>query len=490
LVFPILLFLILAVVYPMRRIMPGVECLGLDLSGRTRAQAVAALQENWLGRTVRLTSGDAQWTFTPARLGLALDTETIVGAAFQRGRTLDRLAARVRGEETFEIEPAVIYDVASVQGHLRALQALIDLEPVPPSLHLTGGRVEVIPSRPGRALDLVATARRLQVAPVEVVLTGQLDLAIAPVPAPDVDLEEVVEQANDWLANTLLVEAYDPISGQTLRWHAAPQQWGAWVSLAVDPVRLAEGAPALDWGFDTLAARTALESQVTAWATGGQVAASAYVDLDAGTGAMREAVMDEHWRVHLRVYHRGSQHTVQFGETLSSISREVGIPYPWIEAANPGVSDDLHVGQVIQVPSPDEMLPLPVVENKRIVVSISRQRLWAYQNGNLVWEWVVSTGIPSSPTAPGVFQIQSHDGTAYASSWDLWMPHFLGIYRPVPSSSFMNGFHGFPTRDGASLLWTGDLGHPVTFGCILLDTANAALLYDWAEAGVIVEIQQ
>jgi lipoprotein-anchoring transpeptidase ErfK/SrfK len=147
------------------------------------------------------------------------------------------------------------------------------------------------------------------------------------------------------------------------------------------------------------------------------------------------------------------------------------------------------VGQVIEIPSPDVMLPLPVVENKRIVVSISRQRMWAYQDGGLVWEWTVSTGIASSPTAPGVFQVQSHDGTAYASSWDLWMPYFMGIYRPVPSSSFMNGFHGFPTRDGATLLWTGNLGYPVTFGCILLDTGNAALLYEWAEDGVVVEIQ-
>ena len=206
--------------------------------------------------------------------------------------------------------------------------------------------------------------------------------------------------------------------------------------------------------------------------------------------AMREAVIQGRWTVRLRAYHFGSQHTVRSGETLASISREVGIPYPWLEQANPGVGDSLRVGQVIQVPSPDVMLPLPVIENKRIVVSISRQRMWAYQDGSLVWEWVVSTGIDSSPTAPGVFQVQSHDGTAYAASWDLWMPHFMGIYRPVPSSDFMNGFHGFPTRDSVSLLWTGNLGNPVTFGCILVDTGNAALLYDWAEDGVVVEIQK
>jgi lipoprotein-anchoring transpeptidase ErfK/SrfK len=143
---------------------------------------------------------------------------------------------------------------------------------------------------------------------------------------------------------------------------------------------------------------------------------------------------------------------------------------------------------IITIPSPDGLLPLPVVEGKRIVVSLSQQKMWAYENGAVKWEWPVSTGIASSPTAPGVFQVQTHEINAYAANWDLWMPHFIGIYRPVPTSDFMNGFHGFPTRNGSTLLWTDDLGHPVTYGCLLISSDNAALLYDWAEAGVVVEI--
>jgi lipoprotein-anchoring transpeptidase ErfK/SrfK len=65
----------------------------------------------------------------------------------------------------------------------------------------------------------------------------------------------------------------------------------------------------------------------------------------------------------------------------------------------------------------------------------------------------------------------------------------MGIYRPVPTSDFMNGFHGFPTRSGRELLWTGDLGHEVTYGCVLLSSENADLLFNWAEEGVVVEIQ-
>ncbi len=148
------------------------------------------------------------------------------------------------------------------------------------------------------------------------------------------------------------------------------------------------------------------------------------------------------------------------------------------------------MGQAIVIPSPDALLPLPPVPGKRIVVSISEQRAWVYENGQLKWEWPASTGIDSSPTAPGVFQIQSHEPNAYAGNWDLWMPSFMGIYRPVPTSEFMNGFHGFPTRGQAQLLWTGDLGRRVTYGCILLSSENAQLLYEWAEEGVVVEVQR
>jgi LysM repeat protein len=192
--------------------------------------------------------------------------------------------------------------------------------------------------------------------------------------------------------------------------------------------------------------------------------------------------------VHVRAYHRARRHVVRPGDTLSGIAVQYGVPYPWIQAANPGVGDALSTGQALVVPSPDVFLPLPVVEGKRIVVSLSEQRLRAYEGGTLIWDWPVSTGIESSPTAPGVFQVQSHEENAYASNWDLWMPYFMGIYRPVPDAPFMNGFHGFPTRGGANLLWTGSLGAPVTYGCILVDSARVTELYAWAEEGVVVHI--
>jgi lipoprotein-anchoring transpeptidase ErfK/SrfK len=256
--------------------------------------------------------------------------------------------------------------------------------------------------------------------------------------------------------------------------------WGTWLTLETS------GAPGLSpvqWRVDRSRVAAYVQGQNEALGNG------RYFDVDATTNTLAEAIENERQEVRLRVFHHARQHVVQSGETLSSIAFDYGIPYPWIQQANPSLGDNLSVGQTITIPSPDELLPLPVVENKRIVVSLNEQRMWVYENGALKWEWVVSTGIDSSPTAPGVFQVQSHEPNAYASVWDLWMPQFMGIYRPVPTSDFMNGFHGFPTRNGTNLLWTNSLGRKVTYGCILVSNDNIALLYDWAEEGVIVEVR-
>ena len=53
----------------------------------------------------------------------------------------------------------------------------------------------------------------------------------------------------------------------------------------------------------------------------------------------------------------------------------------------------------------------------------------------------------------------------------------------------MNGIHGLPTLSNGNRLWAGNLGHPVSYGCIILDLDAAEDLYNWAEEGVVVEIQ-
>ena len=469
----------LALLHRSDLILPGVEALDVDLGGKTTTEAAIALQQNWAQRLIVLYADDTTYAVTPAALGIILDAEATAQAAHKQGRSLGSIKAMRRGEARVTVAPLWVVDRTISEASMRALASQFDVPPVDAGIGMVNGGIEVIPPAPGRALDVAASVAWLEQQADRVVAEERLDLATAPVQPAIGDVSAAAAQASQMLANPLSIHAYDPITDETLAWTIPPDVWGAWLSVGID----AGDSTSLNWELDAQRAEAGLAAQM--------VMPSPDRDLDwpQAVGAVRDAIAIPSWYVHLRVYHHDQQHTIAEGETLASIAYDHGIPYPWIQQANPGVGDALHVDQVLTIPSPDVFLPLPVVENKRIVVSLEEQKMRAYENGAIKWEWPVSTGIPSTPTSPGVFQIQSHDPNAYASSWDLWMPHFMGIYRPVPTSDFMNGFHGFPARGGSQLLWTGDLGRRVTYGCIMVGAENAATLYEWAEEGVVVEIQ-
>ena len=159
-----------------------------------------------------------------------------------------------------------------------------------------------------------------------------------------------------------------------------------------------------------------------------------------------------------------------------------------IMAANEGLTiNNLTAGMDLIIPSRNILLPLPVIPEKRIVIDLSDQQMTVYENGQLRNTHSVSTGMADSPTMAGIFQVQTHEINAYASNWDLYMPHFLGIYEAWPG--FMNGIHGLPLLSSGQRLWASNLGSPASYGCIILDLAAAEDLYQWAENGVVVEIR-
>lgn len=197
--------------------------------------------------------------------------------------------------------------------------------------------------------------------------------------------------------------------------------------------------------------------------------------LDEATAQVLEALNAGGGTVSLYLTHPERRHTVRPGETFDSIATGYGMPPGVIAEANPGVDPNrLWAGQELVIPSPDVLLPHMPVAGKRIVISIGRQRLRAYEHGALRFDWPCSTGIASSPTLPGVFQVLEKVENAYASRWRLWMPHFLAVYRAGPD--FHNGIHALPIQDGGGRLWAGLLGRPASYGCIILGVNEAATL--------------
>lgn len=460
-------------------IFPAVSAVGVNLGGMTQPEAITALQQVAQTPNMTVQAGAARQMVSLAQLGYTLDAAAMVSEAYERGRDpgnwRELPQAFLLG---LDMAPIWQFDPLIAQTTLAAIATQAHIPPTPADLVYASGQVQITPGQPGSQLDIPAGLAWLQQQTPAGLVGRTLTLPMIAEEAPVNGLAEQSAAANAHLQHTLTIVAYDPISDETMTWAIPPSTWNQWV--------IARRMPDTPTGFVFALASNAVQDYFLL--NEAYLPTNQYLQAEEAAANLLTAYENGIWQVSLRLYHTEQEHVVQAGESLSSIARDYGMPYPWLEQANPGVTN-LYVGQTILIPSPDLFLPLPVVTNKRIIISISEQKMWAYENGALKWEWVISTGIADSPTASGVYQVQTHVDNAYAGNWDLWMPYFMGIYRPVPTSDFMNGFHGFPTRGSSQLLWTNSLGRPVTYGCILLSDENAAALYEWAEAGVVVEIQ-
>ncbi len=171
---------------------------------------------------------------------------------------------------------------------------------------------------------------------------------------------------------------------------------------------------------------------------------------------------------------------VRYGDTLPGIATQYYVDSFALARANGLNAPTLRMGQLLRVSGPG-LTPV-----KSIVVDLSEQHLDAYEGDHVVFSFVCSTGKAPYYTRTGEFHVQSKIPNAYGSVWDIWMPHWLGIYW---AGGTENGIHALPLMPNGTTLWAGYLGSPVSYGCIVLDTEDAKALYDWAQTGTPVVIQ-
>ena len=123
---------------------------------------------------------------------------------------------------------------------------------------------------------------------------------------------------------------------------------------------------------------------------------------------------------------------------------------------------------------------------KRILVDISEQHLFAYQGNQTLFQFVVSTGANDN-TPTGQFQILDKIPDAYSDALGFKMPQWLGFSWIGDEE---DGFHALPILDDGREIWGSDLGKPITTGCVVLAPKDAQQLYNWADVGTAVVIQE
>lgn len=187
-------------------------------------------------------------------------------------------------------------------------------------------------------------------------------------------------------------------------------------------------------------------------------------------------------------------HLVQPGETLASIAQRFGVTWPAIVRANNIVDPNLvMVGETIQIPQAESVndvgiisLPEPLLTTaptptitvgKQVIVDLSDQRIYAYENGVLVRNALASTGLPATPTVQGNFTVQRKYESQLMSGPGYYLPNVQWI------SYFYAGYaiHG--------TYWHNNFGQPMSHGCVNLPNEEALWFYEFASVGTPVLVQ-
>jgi LysM repeat protein len=460
------------------RIIPGVKVASSDVGGMLITEAALQLEKTWnLDNQIVVTNGMQTLSVTPAELGLRLDALSSVQHAYQVGHidtTADRfghfLVSLIQG---WAITPVIEFDPLQAKAGLEKMAPQLSRPARNASIQVNDSQLSAIPGEIGYTIQIEEILADLENDPFKVLQDKIIQLRLLPVSPQISDLTPILDQAEEFIHYPASFRAYDALSNEFLEFPISRETLIHWLSLEIE-----DQQPALS--LDEARIKNSLQEWQSALGDG------RYFDGERFSSQIANAVKNKQVTTIL-ISHSPSAYTIQPGDTLLKIAWKLGMPFWKIIQANPGLDPDLLLtGSVLNVPSKDEMLPLPVVFNKRIVISIQKQRLRVYQDGSLISEHSISTGIDRSPTQPGIFQVQTHEKNAYASVWDLHMPHFIGIYEAWPG--FMNGIHGLPTLSNGQRLWANILGRPASYGCIIMTLEDAKWLYTWAEAGVVVEI--
>ncbi|HXN56951.1 MAG TPA: L,D-transpeptidase, partial [Candidatus Angelobacter sp.] len=127
---------------------------------------------------------------------------------------------------------------------------------------------------------------------------------------------------------------------------------------------------------------------------------------------------------------------------------------------------------------------------KVIVISLSRQVLTAYQDGNAILTTFVATGRPALPTPPGVYHIFArYSPYQMISPWPYGSPYWYPNSWTNWAMEFRGG--GYFIHDAPWRSWYGPGANLYngTHGCVNVPYSPMATLWNWAPNGTTVVVQ-
>lgn len=122
-----------------------------------------------------------------------------------------------------------------------------------------------------------------------------------------------------------------------------------------------------------------------------------------------------------------------------------------------------------------------ITADKLITVDTTKQRLYAWEGGQIQKEFLVSTGMRYTPTVKGSFKIRRKVSLQdMKGSYPPYEPYYI---KNVPNVMY---FYGAYAIHGT--YWHNKFGYRASHGCVNLALNDAEWLYNWSGVGTRVEV--
>ncbi len=433
------------------RIMPGVTVAGMEIGSMTRQEAKAVLERPVANHTLNVAVGSTAYKIRAGDIGASYNIDATLDHALAVGRNqvfvpLQFLAARNSQELAYtlklnpKVETAFIDKMVGASG----------LVPVDASIVVKEGEPVVQPDVDGRALGGQAAANAIKKGLASFSITTlKLEPSVqhARIRVPDV--EPAIAQTKQLLAIPVTISYENKVFNPT------PAQKSGWITYQKSPQSEAPGL------IPTLS-KDGIKSYLQSLA------------LQINVNPVNRKI---------NVQNGNSQET-QVGQDGLQLDQD---------ALAAVIAAAVEAKQPVVAAAPTKKVPFQTEYNrsisldygKYIEINLSSQRLWVYENHQVIHEAPLTSGASAAgyATVTGLFSIQAKQTNrnlnGYAIGYDYnvfvkyWMP-FHGNY----------GMHDASWRGG--VFGGQDYKYNGSHGCVNLPEATAAFIYGWGDVGTPV----
>jgi len=439
------------------KIYPNVFFAGVDLTGKTEAQAQLLLRKkaNELSnKVVAFRANNKEVKVKVSDIGIKLDPNEIFKKSYQIGRTGNLKADIVTITralfEKYSVDTSAFLDKVKYDDFVQIAIGQLNTASSDASLKVENGEVKLTQSANGLEVDLDDLSKKIEQLTNITADSGataiDLKLKVKEPAISSLDFEDAKNQANNLLAKKIVFtyngKNYIP-SHQTI---------GNWIDFTDN---------------------------------NGQSSVSLNMS---GVKAYLVTVGKN-----IEITKADSKVSVQTGQVLQEgregvyLDKDAAVASLQSQISNDDVAINLAVTKVppgeIKV---DETkgLELGRYQGKYIDVNLATQQLCRLDGTTLIDCFMTSTGKPSTPTPTGSFAITRKNPRGWAPNPGVWMPWF---------QEFKAGGYGIHELvewpDGAKEPLT-NLGLTVSHGCVRLGPGIAEMMFNWTDIGTPVYIHR